>query len=150
VKNGNQQENEVPLAKDITDVKLMFPSKYLRAADLRGCDVSLTISKITRRVVRGKDGSDERLYIVHFKEMQGRAEDERKVWILSAKCNADMIASMHGGNPHGWFGKRITLYPTPWRGEQLAIRVRPTVPQPSNDDMAAHREADAALAAEGE
>lgn len=123
--------SDVPVDIPIEDgfsADLLFPSRYLRSADLKGQDVTLTISDVTFRDLRRTDGSTERCAIVHFEEMQKRPEHERKVWVLSAKCNKDSIVALHGGTVKpGWIGKKVTLYPAPWRGDKFAIRVRNTV-----------------------
>ena len=51
-------DKERPLDKGITDVALLFPKRYLRGADLRGRDVTLTISKVVTRTLRKTDGTE--------------------------------------------------------------------------------------------
>lgn len=86
-------------------VELMFPSKYLRAADFKGKDVSMTISGVDSDELRMKDNSKEMKYIVHF--------DETDKMLVLNKTNAYAIAdSLDELDALKWIGHKITLFPT--------------------------------------
>ncbi len=68
-----------------------FPSKYLKAADLQGRNVTVKMA----RVEQEKIGDDMKL-ILYF---QGK---ERGV-VLN-KTNANNIASLYGGETEDWYG----------------------------------------------
>lgn len=86
-------------------VELMFPSKYLRAADFLGKAVTKTISRVDADNLQMRDGSSEKKYIVHF-------EDTDKMLVLN-KTNAYTIAEVLGEKDAlKWTGQQITLYPT--------------------------------------
>ena len=86
-------------------VELMFPSKYLRAADFMGKSVTKTISKVDSEKLRMVDGSSTKKFIVHF-------EDTEKMLVLN-KTNAYKIAEiLDEKDAAKWLGKQITLYPT--------------------------------------
>lgn len=107
-------------------VRLMYPNEYLCAADLRGKEVTLTISQISQENLRREDGSQDPAWVVDFKEMEGREGTDKKRFVLN-KTNAMRIASHHGSESADWPGKQITLYPTttPAFGEIVeCIRVK--------------------------
>ena len=86
-------------------VELMFPSKYLRAADFMGKSVTKTISKVDSEKLRLADNSKVSKYIVHF-------EDTEKMLVLN-KTNAYAIAdALNEKDALKWIGRQITLYPT--------------------------------------
>ena len=114
--------------KDLTKfahVDLLFPSKYLKSADLRGRDVTITIEEIEpRHELVSKQGKELKPII----KMAGKD----KMWVLN-KTNAQSIAKLHGKEVTDWIGKQITIYPTQISvGGELCdcIRVRPTVARP--------------------
>ncbi len=74
----------------------VFPSNYLKADDLKGRDVTLTISKWGME----KLGEDQRL-VCHF---QGKEKG-----LVTNRTNADRIAYYHGDDTDGWIGKQIIL-----------------------------------------
>jgi hypothetical protein len=86
-------------------VELMFPSKYLRAADFLGKTVTKTIKRVDSDKLKMQDGSSEKKYIVHF-------EDTEKMLVLN-KTNAYKIADVLGEkDAMKWAGREISLYPT--------------------------------------
>lgn len=92
-------------------VKLMFPNEWIGAADLKGKDVTLTVSAVKEEGLRVNTGGTEDKWIVEFQEMAKRKKSDRKRWVLN-KTNAMLIASIHGDDSDDWIGKKITLYPT--------------------------------------
>lgn len=113
-----------PKRKAIT-MKLgdMFPSKYLKAADLNGKDLTLTILGCEMETI-GED--KESKPVLDF-------ADEAKSLVLN-KTNATIISRLHGSDTAQWGGKRITLYATKvqFKGDmQDAIRIREQAPSPA-------------------
>lgn len=106
-------------------VELMFPSKYLCAADLieAGRDVPVTITRVFKDELQTRDGKREEKWLLEF--------DGAKKKLVLNKTNAGTIAALHGLESDAWIGRRITLYP-----EKVlsfgkltdAIRIRPTAP----------------------
>jgi len=84
--------------------KLLFPSEYIGAHDLRGKDVTLTISGIRVEELKMEGGKSSTKPVVTF-------EVAKKRLVLN-KTNAKTIASLHGPDTSLWKGKQITLYPT--------------------------------------
>lgn len=86
-------------------VDLMFPSRYLRAADFEGKAVALTISEVVRDKVQMATGQKAEKYILRFQETD-------KELILN-KTNAKAVAKvLHEPKAINWSGERIILKPT--------------------------------------
>lgn len=95
----------------------LFPSKWLKADDLRGEDVRLTIQSVDVEEV-GKER--ERKAVAQFKGTD-------KALALN-KTNFIAIADLHGDNSDDWGGKPIILYPdrVPFGGKMHdVVRIRP-------------------------
>ena len=85
-------------------VDLMFPSKYLKAADLRGKEFSLTVKSVKGHDLQTTRGKEFK-YVVCFKETE-------KMLVLN-KTNAKAIAeALKEPKAVNWPGKKITVYPT--------------------------------------
>jgi len=86
-------------------VDLMFPSRYLKAADLQEKPMSLTIKQVFRDQVRMTNGAITEKYILRFKETE-------KELILN-KTNAKAIAKLlREPKAVNWAGSVIVLKPT--------------------------------------
>lgn len=106
-----------------------FPSKYLKAADLREKEVTVRISHI--EMAQLDDG--EHKPCVYF---QGKERG-----LVLNKTNANNIALSYGDDTDGWVGKDVVLFPTyvDFQGRSVqAIRCRPapnsathSAPQPT-------------------
>lgn len=77
-----------------------FPSNFLRADDLQGKQVTVTISEITfEEIGQGRD-KEEKLMIA----FKGK---EKK--LVCNKTNANTISKLYGDDTDEWIGKPITL-----------------------------------------
>lgn len=86
-------------------VDLMFPSRYLRAADFEGKAVALTISEVVRDMVQMATGQKAEKYILRFRETS-------KELVLN-KTNAKAVAKvLSEPKAINWPGERIILKPT--------------------------------------
>ena len=86
-------------------VDLMFPSRYLKAADLQEKPLTLTIEQVFRDQVRMTNGAVTEKYILRFKETE-------KELILN-KTNAKGIAKLlREPKAVNWAGSVIVLKPT--------------------------------------
>ena len=84
---------------------LLFPSDYIRAADLMGNDVTLTITSVEKNAELSMAGGiKKKKPIVHFKETE-------KMLVLN-KTNKDAIISHYGNVVAEWKGKKVTVYAT--------------------------------------
>jgi hypothetical protein len=107
------------------DINQAFPSRYLKAADLQGKTVAVTIDRCLYEDI----GSDEQKPVVYF-------VNKEKGLVLN-KTNANTIAEQHGFETNDWHGKAISLWPTQtdFQGRVVAcIRVllqQPAAPAPA-------------------
>lgn len=95
-----------------------FPSKYLKAEDLNGRDVTVTISKVKMESIGQNDDEGEKL-VIYF-------EGKQKGMVCN-RTNANKISSAYGDETDDWVGCQITLYETEveFSGRSVpAIRVK--------------------------
>jgi hypothetical protein len=96
------------------DVNSVFSGDSLKAADLQGRDIPVTIAAVEMK----KFDNGNKLVL--------RFEGKKKTLVCN-KTNAKRIASMYGSNTDGWIGNDITLYvdQVEFQGDQVdAIRVK--------------------------
>jgi hypothetical protein len=119
----------------------VFPSKYLKAADLKGKPHIVTIESAPYEPLKGLDGKENNKIVLSFKNAE-------KTLPLNA-TNFDAVCDATGCLDTGeWPGQRIELYPTktPMGGKLVdCIRIRrpssrpaaaaPPPPPPPADDM---------------
>lgn len=104
----------------ISDV---FPSKYVKAADLNGRTVTLTIKSLAFEDMLNHANEKERKPVLYF-------ERATKGMVLN-RTNAMTIVGLYGDESDDWIGQRISIYPTRVRAFgtlQDAIRVREEIP----------------------
>jgi len=98
-----------------------FPSKYLKASDLQGRNISVTISNVEKEDI----GKGEEKLIIYF---QGK----QKGMVLN-KTNANNIAAIYGPETDDWIGQPIVIFEAmvDFQGKTVpALRVRS--PQPKD------------------
>ncbi len=84
------------------DLELMFPSKYLAAADLNGRKVTVTIKSVTQDELAFTGGKKEKRIVVRF-------EKGDKLWLMN-KTNAFSLGVLLWQSDLGQFrGKRVVL-----------------------------------------
>jgi hypothetical protein len=89
---------------DITNIDDLFPSNFLRAADLGGKEVDVTIDKVTTQEFE-EDGKKRMKPVVHFRNAGLKP-------LVCNKTNAMLIATALGSkDPRTWPSKQIRLYP---------------------------------------
>lgn len=111
------------MAKAMLDGELLHPSEYVAAVELKGRDVSVTITKVERAELMVVGGAKKPGIVVHFKESPKK--------LVLNKTNASTIADMHGTEAEKWVGKRVTLFPTTCKckGKTVdCIRIRDSIP----------------------
>lgn len=98
----------------------MFGGDFLKAADLKGKEVKLTISGIGMELLgAGDSGEQKKKPVLSFKQTDKR--------LVLNKTNATILATSYGDDTDGWINQTITLYPArvPFKGVmQDAIRLR--------------------------
>jgi arabinogalactan endo-1,4-beta-galactosidase len=73
-----------------------FPSKYLKAADLKGGSPTVVIERVEMEML-----GDDRKMVVYF---QGKQKG-----LVTNKTNANTIADMYGDDTDDWIGNKIVL-----------------------------------------
>jgi hypothetical protein len=116
------------------NINTVFPSKYLRASDLQGREITVTISHLTMEEF---DGDPKPVAYFVGKEKG----------VALNKTNSTNIASAYGPETDDWQGKSVILYPAwvDFQGKSVeAIRIRPNPsgrtaapppPPPSTDGL---------------
>lgn len=100
------------------DYKLLFPSKYLKAADLGGKDFTLKIKSVRAEELEGEGGAKTKGLITF--------EGAKKAWVLN-RTVCEALNLMWGSETSKWVGHQVTLYSKKVEsfGEEVdAIRVR--------------------------
>jgi hypothetical protein len=101
-----------------------FPSAYLKASDLDGREVRVTMG----RVEREKIGTDDKV-VLYFKE--------REKGLVLNKTNAYTIEAAHGDDTDDWFGHPLILFSirTEYQGKPVdGLRCR--IPTPKDNRQA--------------
>lgn len=94
-----------------------FPSDFLKADDLKGKTITVTIAKVTIEEI-GQGNQKERKLVLAFV-----GKDKR---LVLNKTNAGTISKLYGGETDDWLMKSITLQPreVEYQGDMVwAIRV---------------------------
>ena len=102
-----------------------FPSRYLKAADLDGSAVALTISHVEREEVGNEK---EQKPVLYFK-------DWTKGLVLN-RTNAGAITAAYGDESEDWTGKPVEVFATTtqFRGTTVdCLRVRISSPGQSDE-----------------
>ncbi|NDV68560.1 hypothetical protein [Dysgonomonas sp. 25] len=112
-----------------THWKRLVNLDYIGAYSLDGQDLTVEITKVEVRRVKGEGGKEEDCTVA---ELRGQ-----KPFIIN-RTNAKTITKIYG-SPYieDWVGKKITLYPTTTKvaGEVVeCLRVRPVMPKETTFD----------------
>ena len=100
-----------------------FPSKYIKASDLNGKKVPLTISHVVYEDLNG-----EQKPIIYF--------DGKEKGLVMNKTNAQHIASKYSPETDVWKGHEIILYPTQTQfNNQMVDTIRIELPMPQADEF---------------
>ena len=97
----------------------VFPSKFLKAADLNGQPVELAIREARMETLKTPDGAEQEKCVLYFAKA-------KKGLVLNL-TNWDTVADLAGADSKEWPGQRIELYPTKteMRGKSVdCIRIR--------------------------
>jgi hypothetical protein len=112
-----------------------FPSNYIRAADLKDRQVTVTMSHVNMEDIGG-----DHKPVLYFK-------GKEKGLVLN-KTNSTNIAMIYGDDTDGWEGGEVILFPTmvDFQGKSVAaVRIKvpprpaarrepPPAPPPATDD----------------
>jgi hypothetical protein len=96
------------------DFDKLFPGRFLKAADLNGKEVTLTISAVVTDELVGDKGTE----VKGLLSFAGK----KKQLVLN-KTNGLCLKQMFGRETDEWVGKRVTIFPTTFNDEPC-IRVK--------------------------
>lgn len=97
-----------------------YPNKFLKAADLDGEDVHVTINEVGQDNFRDDDGSQKTKPILYFQE--------KVKPLIANKTNFVRIAELAGPDTDNWHGTKLVLYPdkVSMHGKSVdTVKVRP-------------------------
>jgi hypothetical protein len=115
------QELLMPTKNDV------FPSKYLKAADLNGRPLTLTIKSAPLEVLNGADGRQDQKMVLYFSETPKKMPLNRVNW----DAVVDVTGEVDSDN---WAGHKIEVFPTTTQmgGKTVdCIRIRTPMVRPS-------------------
>ena len=92
----------------------LYSGRFLKAGELMGKKVTLTITDVDLEELQGDDGTKKAKAIISFKETEKK--------LVSCKTNGLCLKEMWGKELAGWLGKRVTIFEDVWSGEPC-IRV---------------------------
>jgi hypothetical protein len=106
---------EEPIKKHLkpTSYDELYPGRFIKAADLKGKKVTLTITDIELEDLVGDDGKKTKCLI---------SLERSPKKLVACKTNGLCCKEMFGKDLNNWVGKRITLFEDVWNGEPC-IRV---------------------------
>lgn len=91
-----------------TSYDQLYPGRFIKAVELLGKKVTLTISDVELEDLEGDDGKKTKA-LVRFKETPKM--------LVACKTNGLCIKEMFGKVIADWIGKRITIFEDVWNGE---------------------------------
>lgn len=107
-------------------LELLYPSNYIKAADLRGKDVTVIIDHLQWEKLVMAGGKRDTKVAVVMRSVGGKLL-ERK-WIVGKTVLRQIGHAMGTPDTTAWAGRPVTLYPTTCRGQKgetvECIRVR--------------------------
>jgi hypothetical protein len=100
----------------------LYPGRFIKAADLKGKKVTLTLADVELEDLEGDDGKKTKC-IISFERTPKK--------LVACKTNGLCIKEMFGKDIANWIGKRITLFEDIWNGEPcLRIWGSPDIAEP--------------------
>lgn len=117
----------MPLPKPV-DYDQLYPNRFLKAGELQGKRVTLTIKDIDLDNLVGDDGKEKVKGVISF--------DESPKQIALNKTNGICLRAMFGRKLADWTGKRVIIFPDKWNGED-AIRIwgSPDIKEPMDVEV---------------
>lgn len=98
------------------DMSQAFPGQHLKAADLAGQTIVLTIASIAM----AKIGDDEKPVMKFYETQQD---------MVLNKTNTNVIIASYGSESNAWAGRQLQLYPTKVQfGAEMVDAIRVQVP----------------------
>lgn len=101
--------DEVKARPKPVDYDQLYPGRFIKAGELLGKKVTLTIVDVDLEDLVGDDGKEKAKAIVSFRETPKK--------LVTCKTNGLCLREMFGKTLSNWVGKRVTLFPDTWNGE---------------------------------
>lgn len=101
--------NEERKRKKPVDFDELYPGRFIKAGELRGNKVTLTIADVDLDDLVGEDGKPKVKAVISFRETEKQ--------LVLCKTNGICLKAMFGKELSKWLGKRVTLFPGQWNGE---------------------------------
>lgn len=103
------------------DASLLHPSRFLKAAEFKGKDVTYTVRAVEIEELESDDGKKKTKGIMSFVETGKQ--------LVINRTNSDCFKAMFGRETDNWVGKRVTFWPAPYfdsfsKEHMVAVRVR--------------------------
>lgn len=90
------------------DFDQLYPGRFLKAGELLGKKVTLTITSVDIEELEGEGGKKIKATL-SFKETEKQ--------LVMCKTNGICIKAMYGKVLAAWVGKRVTIFPDTWNDE---------------------------------
>jgi hypothetical protein len=90
--------------KKPVDYDQLYPGRFLKAGELLGKKVTLTIADVDLEMLMGEDGVEKAKAVISFKETPKKH--------IAPKTNGLCLKAMFGKKIPEWIGKRITSLKT--------------------------------------
>lgn len=100
---------ETRKTKKPVDYDQLYSGRFLKAGELLGKKVTLTISDVDLEMLMGEDGVEKAKAVISFKETEKKH--------IAPKTNGICLKAMFGKKLSEWVGKRVTLFEDTWNGE---------------------------------
>lgn len=111
--------------KKPVDFDELYPGRFIKAGELQGKKVTLTIQSVDLDELEGDSGKKIK-GIISFAET-GKA-------LVLNKTNGLCLRAMFGRKIAEWEGKRVTVYPSVWNGEDC-IRIWGSPDIPADEEI---------------
>lgn len=99
----------------------LYPGRFVKAADLKGKRVTVTITDVDLEELEGDDGVKTKC-IITFRESPKK--------LVACKTNGFCIREMFGTKLDKWINRRVTLFESTWNNEPcIRIWGSPDIPE---------------------
>lgn len=106
----------------------LYPARFLKAGELKGKRVTLTIADVDTDMLVSDDGKEKIKGFLTFKESPKQ--------VVLNKTNGLCLRTMFGRKLSEWLGKRIILFPDKWNGEDcIRIWGSPDITEPLDAEV---------------
>jgi hypothetical protein len=126
------EETQPSVKKKVVNFDQLYAGRFLKAGELLGRKVTLTIDEVYLEKLKGDDGAEKNKAIITFKETDKA--------LVACKTNGLCIKEMFGKMIADWEGKRITIFEDSWNGEPcIRLWGSPDIPEEKEVQVALPR-----------